>query len=335
MRYLDPKNDLTFKKVFGEHPHLLKSFLNAMMPFEEDGEIESLEYLAAEMAPQIPAMKNTIVDVRCKDKTGRQFIVEMQMIWTDSFMQRILFNASKAYVKQLEKGELYIQLQPVYALSLIDDTYEPGAEFYHHYKIVHTQNPERQIKGLEFVFVELPKFRPDNLSQKKLQVLWLRFLTEIDENSTEIPAELMNQSEIRDAIECLQESAFTKGELELYERYWDIIRVERARIEDADIKGINKGIKIGEDIGLAKGEEIGLAKGEEIGLAKGEEIGLVKGIEQGAMIRRYKTAIKGFERNMADADISELTGLDAEIVAKLRTVFNKYGHDSELHFEEV
>jgi hypothetical protein len=31
MRYLDPKNDLTFKKVFGQHPHLLKSLLNALL----------------------------------------------------------------------------------------------------------------------------------------------------------------------------------------------------------------------------------------------------------------------------------------------------------------
>jgi len=319
MRYLDPKNDLTFKKVFGEHPHLLKSFLNAMLPLEEGGEIDSLEYLPAEMVPQIPEMKNTIVDVRCKDKNGRQFIVEMQIIWTDTFMQRILFNASKAYVKQLEKGQNYIQLHPVYALSLIDDTFEPGLEFYHHYKIVNTQNPERQIEGLEFVFIELPKFKPENLSQKKLQVLWLRFLTEIDENSAEIAAELMNQSEIRDAIDCLQESAFTKGELELYERYWDIIRVERTRIEDADAKGIKKGFKTG----------------EEIGLVKGEEIGLVKGIEQGAKISGYKTAVIGFKRDMTDADISELTGLNVDTVASLRALFNKYGQETESHFDEA
>jgi len=319
MRYLDPKNDLTFKKVFGEHPHLLMSFLNAMLPLDEGSEIESLEYLPAEMVPQIPEMKNTIVDVRCKDKNGRQFIVEMQIIWTDTFMQRILFNASKAYVKQLEKGQNYIQLHPVYALSLIDDTFEPGLEFYHHYKIVNTQNPERQIEGLEFVFIELPKFKPENLSQKKLQVLWLRFLTEIDENSAEIAAELMNQSEIRDAIDCLQESAFTKGELELYERYWDIIRVERTRIEDADAKGIKKGFKTG----------------EEIGLVKGEEIGLVKGIEQGAKISGYKTAVIGFKRDMTDADISELTGLNVDTVASLRALFNKYGQETESHFDEA
>jgi hypothetical protein len=36
MKYLDPKNDLTFKKIFGQHPHLLKSFLNAMLPLPGD-----------------------------------------------------------------------------------------------------------------------------------------------------------------------------------------------------------------------------------------------------------------------------------------------------------
>jgi len=319
MRYLDPKNDLTFKKIFGEHPHLLKSFLNAMLPLDEGSEIESLEYLPAELVPQVPLMKNTIVDVRCKDKKGRHFIVEMQMAWTDTFMQRVLFNTSKAYVKQLEKGQNYIQLQPVYALSLIDDTFEPGAEFYHHYKIVNTQNPERQIEGLEFVFIELPKFKPDNLSQKKLQVLWLRFLTEIDEQSTEIPAELMDQSEIRGAIDCLEESAFTKGELELYERYWDQIRVERTLVEGAEIKG----------------NKAGREEGIELGRKEGEEIGLMKGLEQGAKINSYKTAMTCFKKNMADADTSEFAGLNAATVARLRTIFDKYGQETESHFDEL
>ena len=45
MRYLDPKNDLTFRKVFGEHPRLLKSFLNALLPLSVP--IKDLEYLPA------------------------------------------------------------------------------------------------------------------------------------------------------------------------------------------------------------------------------------------------------------------------------------------------
>ncbi|MFA5478069.1 MAG: PD-(D/E)XK nuclease family transposase, partial [Bacteroidales bacterium] len=61
MHYLDPKNDLTFKKIFGQHPHLLISFLNAMLPLPDDSVIESLEYLPADMVPEIPLMKYSIV----------------------------------------------------------------------------------------------------------------------------------------------------------------------------------------------------------------------------------------------------------------------------------
>ncbi len=53
MRYLNPKADLTFKKVFGEHPDLVISFLNALLPFEHpDEEIRQVEYLNPELVPQ-------------------------------------------------------------------------------------------------------------------------------------------------------------------------------------------------------------------------------------------------------------------------------------------
>ena len=102
--YLDPKNDLTFKRVFGEHKHLCMSLINNMLPL--DNPVVSLEYQSGEIPPQLAnILRNTIVDVRCVDSTGRQFIVEMQMHWTESFKSRVLVNASKAYVMQLDKAE--------------------------------------------------------------------------------------------------------------------------------------------------------------------------------------------------------------------------------------
>jgi hypothetical protein len=80
MRYLDPKADLTFKHVFGEHPDLVISLLNALLPLNPRHEIREIEYLPAELVPENPLRKNSIVDVRCRDAEGRQFIVEMQMI---------------------------------------------------------------------------------------------------------------------------------------------------------------------------------------------------------------------------------------------------------------
>ncbi|MDQ5920560.1 MAG: hypothetical protein QG673_616, partial [Pseudomonadota bacterium] len=47
-RYLDPKADVVFKKIFGEHPHLLKSFLNAVLPLAQDNPIIELSYLPSE-----------------------------------------------------------------------------------------------------------------------------------------------------------------------------------------------------------------------------------------------------------------------------------------------
>jgi len=78
-RYLDPKNDLTFKRIFGEHPDLLIGFLIAVMPLSPDRLIKEVEYLPPEQVPENPGKKNSIVDVKCKDKSGQVFIIEMQM----------------------------------------------------------------------------------------------------------------------------------------------------------------------------------------------------------------------------------------------------------------
>ena len=138
MKYLDPKADLTFKKVFGEHPDLVISLLNALLPLDKpEEEVQSIEYLPAELVPDNPLRKNSIVDVRCKDARGRQFIVEMQMVWSKEFQNRVLFNASKAYVRQLDKSNDYDLLQPVYSLNLVNDIFEPDMEpYYHYYRMV-------------------------------------------------------------------------------------------------------------------------------------------------------------------------------------------------------
>ena len=246
-KYLDPKADLTFKKIFGEHPELVISLLNALLPFSEEQKITEIEYLPAELTPDNPMRKNSIVDVRCKATDGRQFIVEMQMEWTTAFKQRVLFNASKAYVRQLKNSKKYHLLQPVYSLSLVNDVFENDIEdFYHYYRLVHEEHTEKVIDGLHLVFVELPKFKSHTISEKKMKVLWLRFLTEIGEDTKEVPEELIENAEVKQAIEIVEESAYTDEELAQYDKFWDAIRVEQAFVDEAEIrygKGIEKGAK--------------------------------------------------------------------------------------------
>jgi predicted transposase/invertase (TIGR01784 family) len=238
--YLDPKNDLTFKRVFGQHKHLCISLINSMIQFESP--IVSIEYATGELIPELAnVLRNTIVDVRCTDSNGRQFIVEMQMYWSESFKSRVLLNASKAYIMQLDKAKDFALLQPVYALSFVNDTFEKdfamANEYFHHYKIVNIKDTDKQIKGLEFIFLELPKFNPQGRAEKKLQDLWLRFLTDINEETIEVPKELLDNKLTREAVEYMKRAAYTKEELEAYDKWKIDILTERSAINDARKEG--------------------------------------------------------------------------------------------------
>ena len=256
-KYLNPKADLTFKLVFGEHPDLVMSLLNALLPLDADGQIESVEYLTPEMVPDNPAKKNSIVDVRCKDAQGRQFIVEMQMYWSDSFRRRVILNAAKAVVREATRAEDYNLVQPVYSLSLVNEGLSLGDagpdEFYHDYAIVNVEHSDRIIEGLRFVFVDLKKFKPKTIAERKMAVLWLRFLTEIDETTQEVPAELLENADTRKALEIVERSAFTDGQLMAYSDFWMSLVDERVIAEDALQKGLAQGIAQGIAQGLAQG----------------------------------------------------------------------------------
>jgi len=243
VKYLNPKADLTFKLVFGEHADLMMSLLNALLPLNPNEQITHLEYITPEMVPENPAKKNSVVDVRCYDQTGRQFIVEMQMEWNESFKKRVVLNASKAVVRQLKKNEDFKLVHPVYSLNFINDVgFDAGPdEFYHDYAIVNVEHTDRIIEGLRFVFIELPKFKPKTIAEKKMAVLWLRFLTEISEQTEEAPAELLENTEISKALSIVEKSAFSDKQLYAYEQFWDAVYVEKALIEGGYDKGRAEG----------------------------------------------------------------------------------------------
>ena len=295
MRYLDPKADLTFKKIFGEHKDLLMSLLNALLPLEKDRQVESLEYLPAELVPDLPLGKNSIVDVRCKDKKGRQFIVEMQMIWTPAFQQRVLFNASKAFVRQLKRNRKYELLQPVYSLNLVNESFmnDYPDEFIHNYNIVHELHSDKIIDGLHLTFVELPKFKPHSIAERKMAVLWLRFLTEINEDTTIVPEELLDNPETSKALKEVEESAYTEQEIDAYEDFWDKLGAERLLLFDSNNISLEKGSALGREEGRAEG----LAQGRADSLAEVARAMLAKGMDA--------------------ATIFELTGLKDTDIASL------------------
>ncbi len=285
-KYLDPKADLTFKKIFGEHERLAISLLNALLPLDEGKQIEHLEFIPTEMVPENPLKKNSIVDVHCRETGGREFIVEMQLNWNNEFKNRVILNAAKAVVKQLKKGEDYTLLKPVYSLNFINDAgFDTETEkFYHDYALVDVADTQRRLEGLRFVFVELQKFKPQSVAERKMAVLWLRFLTEINERTAEVPTELMENPDTRQALQILEKSAYTEAQLYAYEQFWYAVVDERVLIEG--------------------------------GYKKGREEGRAEGLQQGLRQSAIAIARNMREKGIAAADVAELTGLSlAEVEA--------------------
>ena len=304
-KYLDPRADLTFKKIFGEHKHLVISLLNALLPLKEDEQVESIEYWPAEKVPDRPlAEKDSIVDVCCKDNKNREFIVEMQMTWTDSFKKRVLFNASKAYVAQSKRGDEYALLQPVYALNFVNAEFMKDVDdYYHYYHLVHDKYTNEVIDGLHLVFVELPKFKPQTYSERKMQVLWLRFLTEINDETREVPAELLENAETNEALEIIERAAFSDAEMRAYDKFWDI--VSRQKTLEGDYK---------REINAMKNEVEMAEKAIEEAKAEAEE---AKAEAEEAKSKLVDSARKMKVKGYAVEDIADITGLPAEEIETL------------------
>ena len=128
-------------------------------------------------------------------------------------------------------------------------------DWYHHYKIINVEKPERVLEGLEMIFLELPKFTPRDWSERKLGVLWLRYLKEVDEYIKEVPEGLIGDPDIEHALELAQESGYTEGQLDTYDKYVDSIRSHNTLMKDARNAGLKEGLVIGKEEGLKEGQE--------------------------------------------------------------------------------
>lgn len=110
-------------------------------------------------------------------------------------------------------------------------------EYIHNYRIVHDKYTRKVIEGLCFTFIELPKFQPHTMNEKRMTILWLRFLTEINDKTQTAPKELLDNPEVSKALEEVKVSAFTEEELRAYNKFWDIVSSERTLLSGSYQEG--------------------------------------------------------------------------------------------------
>ena len=267
MTFADLKNDFVFRRIFATHPDILLRLLNDLLERQGSEEIESIEYLPSEQLPIAAGAKLSILDVRCKDRSGTTFVVEMQLIHLPGFINRVVYNACKAYVGQLKVGERYTTLTDVVAISICDFELWPDEQqncehlprvpMLSRWNMTERQSGNQGLLQVQYAFLELPKLPTSKPETGADQWAWL-FVHAPE--LTEIPADL-TPGPYRDALELANESTFTPSELDAYQRVWD---------------EINQAILLAE-VKLAQGLAEGLAKGKAEGLAEGKAEGIAEG----------------------------------------------------------
>ena len=101
MKYLDPKADLTFKKIFGNHPDRLKNLLNTLQSLNEDELIQQQQYLPTTEELEISGF--TDAELRAYDKFWDSVSVERTLL-DDRYQKGMEEGMEKGIEKGMEKG---------------------------------------------------------------------------------------------------------------------------------------------------------------------------------------------------------------------------------------
>ncbi len=304
-KFLDPKNDFAFKKIFGtqKHKEILIHFLNDMIEFKDNAVIENVEFLKTIQDPEIAFAKQSIVDILCLDQEGRKYIVEMQVANSEAFVKRAQYYASRAYSSQMAQGEAYHNLKEIIFLAITNFVmFEDKLEYKSDHVILDKKTYAHDLKDFYFCFLELPKFKKKFNELTTIVEKWAYFFKFASRTAeSELNTIIGKDPVIGKAYEALNQYAWTPDDLDVYEQ-----AVKRER--DA-LSIINQKKAEGKAEGLAEG----LTKGKAEGLAEGIEKGKAEGAKQASIQFAQNMLIQG----MSPEQIQNMTGLSPQEIADL------------------
>jgi predicted transposase/invertase (TIGR01784 family) len=256
MRFISPRTDFAFKKIFGsENSHdILISFLNAIL-YEGQPRITDLEIINPLAAGQVAGMKDSYLDVQAILDNHTKVIIEMQVVHTPNFAERIVYNLGKSYGNQLNKGETYRDLKPVIALTITDFMMDKNnPEVISSYVLTEEKRGEKYlVETLKLVLVELPKFRKGLEQLETITDQWIYFLKNADSLET-VPTNLQRTKVIEKALDIANRINMTKEELENIEKAEMFILDQQLSLEVAKAEAEAKGEAKGRAEGRAEGQ---------------------------------------------------------------------------------
>ncbi len=248
-KFLDPKNDLAFKRIFGSEKNkdILIHFLNDIFA-GQTSPVQNVTFLKSIQEPEIASQRVSIVDIMCDAANGDRFIVEMQVMHEKGFEKRAQFYAARAYIDQRQAGTQYKDLKQVIFLAITDFTLFPNKPGYlSHHHVLDVVSHERELKDFSFSFLELPKFKKTKNELKTIVDKWAYFFKNAPKTSEDDLEKITGSDPIiQRAYEELNQFSWSPGDLLNYNSIEMKISADRAILETAREEGELKGWLEGE-----------------------------------------------------------------------------------------
>jgi predicted transposase/invertase (TIGR01784 family) len=254
---VDPKVDYAFKHVFGREQSkpCLMSLVDAVLQPAAEERLAGLDLLNPFNDQEALDDKLSVLDIKARDQSGRQFNVEMQMLAFGAFRQRALYYWSRLHQSQLRKGMRYQALRPTIAICFVDTPL--FSELADHHLIFELRERHHQTlftDQLALHILELSKFnkRVDELVSPL--DIWLYFLRHAQELDADSLPRALDLAEVRWALGDLIMITQSERERERYESRLKMQRDVYTALEEAREEGRVKGRAEGRDEGRAEGQ---------------------------------------------------------------------------------
>lgn len=249
--------------------------------------------------------KLSILDIKARDQSGRQFNVEMQMVALRYYAKRVLYYGCRLHEQQFREGQDYLELKPTISITFLDDMLFPSVPDYHLcFRLLERSHHFALSADLEFHVLELPKFGKSAEELVSDLDKWLYFLRHAETMDTEaLPSALGKQPVLAEAFKELQMLAQTDEERERYEARRKAQLDYNTGLRAARLEGLDEGRMVG----LDEGRNVGLDEGRNVG----ERIGAIHLCER--LLQRPETPTA----QLAAMSLEDLTRLANELQAQL------------------
>ncbi|HBH20724.1 MAG TPA: hypothetical protein DDX33_01560 [Rikenellaceae bacterium] len=258
--YVNLLSDVGFKIVFGnpQNKSILIGLLNLVLPPE--AHVQDIEtYLDRERTPTFLEGKKTLLDLICRDDRGQTFEVEIQRDVESSFFKRCVFYASDLYHSQMEAGNNFDILKPVYLISFLERKWPHRDEsewdtnrLISRYRFMEERTKDLTEPTIIITFAELGRFSKtleECVSEQDYLFYWFlngwRYET--------VPEQYRHTSFKEELTRATELAGFSKDELIVYNNALMNDMDYRNALHQAKAQGLAEGKAQGLDEGKTKG----------------------------------------------------------------------------------